>query len=75
MAYDKYWDSISVERTLLADSFIEGKIEGKIEGIELMIVNGYKTGGTIEFLSNMAQISPEKIREILKNHDLVTDEK
>ncbi len=49
---------------------IEGKLEGKIEGIELMIVNGYKAGANIEFLSAMAQISPEKVNEILKNHDL-----
>jgi len=73
-AYDKYWDNISVERTLLARSFvegkqigkIEGKTEGKIEGIELMIVNGYKAGGTIEFLSKMSQISEEEVRRILK---------
>ncbi|MEI6900501.1 MAG: hypothetical protein WCL00_11535, partial [Bacteroidota bacterium] len=70
MAYDKYWDSISIERTLLSDSFVEGKIEG----IELMIVNGFKTGITIESLSNMAQISPEKIKEILKKHDLLIDD-
>ena len=74
LTYDKYWDSISVERTLLSDSFVEGKIEGiiegKMEGIELMIVNGYKAGATIELLSAMAQISPEKVNEILKNHDL-----
>jgi predicted transposase/invertase (TIGR01784 family) len=86
-AYDKYWDSISVERTLLVDSFaegktegiiegkiegiIEGKIEGKIEGINLMIVNGYKAGGAIEFLSAMAQISAEDVELILRNHDLI----
>jgi hypothetical protein len=70
-AYDKYWDSISVERTLLSDSFVEGKIEGKSEGINLMIVNGYKAGGTIEFLSAMAQISAEEVTVILRNHDLI----
>ena len=90
LTYDKYWDSISVERTLLSDSFvegktegiiegkiegikegkIEGKLEGKTEGIELMIVNGYKAGISVEVLSAMAQISPEKVNEILKNYDL-----
>lgn len=29
--YDKYWDSISTEKTLMADAFDEGKTEGKIE--------------------------------------------
>ena len=28
--YDKYWDSISTEKTLILDSYDEGKIEGKI---------------------------------------------
>ena len=62
-AYDKYWDSISVERTLLVDSFAEGKTEGII----LMIVNGYKAGISIEVLSVMAQISAEEVTVILKN--------
>ncbi len=50
---------------------IEGKLEGKTEGIELMIVNGYKAGISVEVLSAMAQISPEKVNEILRNHDLI----
>ena len=60
---------------MLAGSFsegkTEGKIEGKIEGIELMIVNGYKAGGTIEFLSKMAQVSEEEVMSILKKHGLI----
>ena len=80
LTYDKYWDSISVERTVLADSFVEGKIEGKtegklegkIEGINLMIVNGYNAGGTIEFLSAMAHISSDEVTEILRNQGLIT---
>ena len=71
MAYDKYWDSISVERTLVTDSFVEGKqigkIEGKIEGIGLMIINGYKAGGTIGFLAHMAQMSEDEVLKILKS--------
>jgi len=67
-AYDKYWDSISVERTLVAASFFEGKTEG----IELMIVNGYKAGGTLDFLSKMAQVSEEEVTRILKKHRLIS---
>ena len=69
--YDKYWDSISVERTLLSDSYAEGKIEGKIEGMELMIVNGFNAGGSIEFLSSTAQISAERVTEILRIQGLI----
>ena len=71
LTYDKYWDSISVERTMLSDSFVEGKIEGKSEGINLMIINGYKAGISTEILSSMAQISNEGVTEILRNHGLI----
>ena len=64
LAYDKYWDSISMERSMLSDSFIEGKTEG----IELMIVNGYKAGGTIGLLAKMAQISEEDVNKILSKY-------
>jgi predicted transposase YdaD len=82
-AYDKYWDSISVERTLLSDSYVEGKAEGKMEGIiegkmegksegiNLMIVNGNKAGISIEILSTMAQISAEEVEVILRTHGLI----
>ena len=31
-SYDKFWDSVSVERTLLDDRYQKGKEEGKAEG-------------------------------------------
>ena len=68
MAYDKYWDSVSIERSLLSDSFVEGKKTG----IELMIVNGYQAGGTIEFLSKMAQFTGEEVTVILKKRGLIS---
>ena len=33
-AYDKFWDSVSVERTLLDDRYQKGKEEGIEEGME-----------------------------------------
>ena len=87
-AYDKYWDSISIVRSLLAGSFTEGKIEGKIEGIiegeikgeikgmvkgiELMVVNGYEAGIQVALLSKMAQVSEEEVRSILLKHGLIS---
>ena len=32
-AYDKFWDSVSVERTLIDDSYQKGKEEGMEKGI------------------------------------------
>ena len=31
-AYDKFWDSVSVERTLIDDSYQKGKEKGRAEG-------------------------------------------
>jgi len=31
--YDKYWDMVSVERTLHSDGFVEGKTEGLAQGL------------------------------------------
>ena len=33
-AYDKFWDSVSVERTLIDDSYQKGKEEGMEKGME-----------------------------------------
>ena len=33
-AYDKFWDSVSVERTLIDDSYQKGMGKGRAEGIE-----------------------------------------
>jgi predicted transposase/invertase (TIGR01784 family) len=70
LAYDKYWDSISIERTLRSDSFVEGKqigkIEGKVEGIQQMILNGHKAGLSIDLLAEMAQVSQEEVRKMLQ---------
>ena len=33
-AYDKFWDSVSVERTLIDDSYQKGKGKGIAEGME-----------------------------------------
>ena len=64
--YDKYWDSVSVERTLLSDSFTDGKNERKTEGIKQMNLNGHKAAISIELLAEMAQISEEEVRQILE---------
>ena len=43
-AYDKFWDSVSVERTLIDDSYQKGKEKGKEEGIAEGIEKGMKQG-------------------------------
>ena len=43
-AYDKFWDSVSVERTLLDDRYQKGKEEGITEGMEMSIKQGMEKG-------------------------------
>jgi predicted transposase/invertase (TIGR01784 family) len=47
-AYDKYWDAVSSERTLMSGSFDSGKTEGikigKAEGIEIGEAKGIEKG-------------------------------
>ena len=43
-AYDKFWDSVSVERTLIDDSYQKGKEKGKEEGIAEGMEKGIKQG-------------------------------
>ena len=43
-AYDKFWDSVSVERTLLDDRYQKGREEGKEEGIAEGMEKGMKQG-------------------------------
>ena len=53
-AYDKFWDSVSVERTLIDDSYQKGKEKGKEEGIAEGMEKG-KTEGKHEANTETAQ--------------------
>lgn len=46
--YDRYWDSISTEKTLMLDAFDEGKIEGKLEIAKKMLEKGLDINFIIE---------------------------
>ena len=41
-AYDKFWDSVSVERTLLDDRYQKGMEKGIAEGLEMGMKQGMK---------------------------------
>lgn len=56
-AYDKFWDSVSVERTLLDDRYQKGKEEGIAEGMEKGRAEGMEKG--------MSQRSLEIARKML----------
>ena len=43
-AYDKFWDSVSVERTLLDDRYQKGMEKGIAEGLEMGMKQGLEKG-------------------------------
>ena len=43
-AYDKFWDSVSVERTLIDDSYQKGMEKGIAEGLEMGMKQGMEKG-------------------------------
>ena len=74
-AYDKFWDSVSVERTLIDDSYQKGKEEGKEEGIAEGMEKGMNQKA-LEIAKNMLAmgLSAEQVAkatqlslEIIKN--------
>ena len=74
-AYDKFWDSVSVERTLIDDSYQKGKEKGKEEGIAEGMEKGMNQKA-LEIAKNMLAmgLSAEQVAkatqlplEIIKN--------
>ena len=64
-AYDKFWDSVSVERTLLDDRYQKGKEEGIAEGMEKGRAEGIEKGRAEGMEKGMSQRSLEIARKML----------
>ena len=64
-AYDKFWDSVSVERTLIDDSYQKGKEEGRAEGMEKGRAEGMEKGRAEGLEKGMNQRSLEIARNLL----------
>jgi predicted transposase/invertase (TIGR01784 family) len=60
-AYDKYWDSVSVEKTLLSGKYAEGLVEGHTKGL----AEG-DLAASLRITQNLLAkgISPEEISQI-----------
>ena len=72
--YDKFWDTIRTEKTLIADAEAKGKIEGKIEGEQIgiqkekieTVLKAYNNGIPIPLIANISSITEEEVIRILK---------
>ena len=77
-AYDKFWDSVSVERTLMDDRYQKGiekgKEEGIAEGMEMGMKQGMEKGRAEGMEKGMSQRSLEIARKMLaKGMDEASD--
>ena len=75
LAYDKSWDAVSSERTLLSGRYKEGKAEGRAEGraegemkakIE-MVCSLHQLGISIEQIATAAKLSHKEVQKLLEN--------
>lgn len=72
-AYDKYWDAVSIEKTLLSEARSEGRSEGRQEGITIGLEKGELIGlekGELKAKQALARkwlakkISPHEVAEL-----------
>ena len=74
-AYERYWDSVRVEKALISDAlregFGKGRIEGQLEKTGEMVISGYREGIQIEVLARMAKLTPTEVEEILLKNNLL----
>ena len=66
-AYDKFWDSVSVERTLLDDRYQKGKEEGRAEGMAEGRAEGRAEGMAEGRAEGRAEGMSQRSLEIARN--------
>lgn len=63
--YDRYWDVVRTQNTLIHDAKEEGKREAAFE----MIIKGNKEGLSIEMLSSISGLSIEQVQKIISENN------
>lgn len=66
LAYDRNWDAISSEKTLMSDRYNKGLAEGRAEGKQAMILNLHRSRMPLEEIAAIAELSLEEIKNFLK---------
>lgn len=60
-SYDRYWDSISSERSLIneaeAKGIAEGELKGELKEKELVILTAFETGLSLEVIARLVRLS------------------
>ena len=67
-AIDRYWDSVSRERTALSEKFLKGEAKGREEGIKEGItktaLNMRKEGLAVSLIAKLTGLSEKEINEL-----------
>jgi predicted transposase/invertase (TIGR01784 family) len=75
-AYDKYWDNIRTEKTLIVDAEAKGIAQGRQEGEQKkeieVVLKGYENGLTIVLLSNITGLTENEVIKILTDHGKIS---
>jgi predicted transposase/invertase (TIGR01784 family) len=66
-AYDRYWDAVSVEKSLLNESYTEGWAEGRTEGEAIGMKKGRTEGEAIGLEKGRAEGSAAELRKVVLN--------
>ena len=81
--YKKFKDQITLSESVYETAYFEGEFKGmekgREEGIEQgkrereikIVINGFKEGLSIEFISKIAEIPEIEVKNILERHDLI----
>jgi predicted transposase/invertase (TIGR01784 family) len=64
-AYDKHWDSVSVEKTLLYAAEAKGLKKGREEKEIMIVMNSYHAGFSIENIAKITGLPINRIIEII----------
>jgi len=64
LLYDKYWDTVSIERTLHSDGFAEGKTEGEHTKAMAVAAKALQMGMNIEAIVELTGLTSEEIAEL-----------
>lgn len=71
IAYDKSWDAISSEKTLMSDRYNKGLAEGRAEGeakkLATLVLNMHHTKMPLEEIAAIAELSIEDVKLILQD--------
>jgi predicted transposase/invertase (TIGR01784 family) len=73
--YERYWDSISIQKTLIYEGKLTGRAEGKAEGLAEgraesligVVLNGRRNGFSVEQIQMITGLGEEKILEIFRS--------